>query len=272
MGQRSKRNAEFLAAHPVCCFCGGGKSSETIDHIPARALFLNRQWPEGYAFPACAACNAASRDDERLMALAVRIKISENYSDQAIAELERSVEGVRYRFPELARRFRELSRVETRQYLRERGVKGPTGEIYVVEPPQELFDATNRYGAKLAKALHFKHTGSIVPAGAAVQCTTVTNGALLKEDFPKSILELLQSAPRIERHKTMLDDQFTYRFAIVESGDAAGYWVVWGESIGMLLAVFEDAERYAEVRATRMKAMSSPLPANPPLGTAPTPA
>ena len=45
------RRTRFLAAHPYCCFCGGVVATETEDHIPARSLFVNRQWPEGYVFP-----------------------------------------------------------------------------------------------------------------------------------------------------------------------------------------------------------------------------
>ena len=62
------RRARFLAAHPCCCFCGGGIRAETEDHIPARSLFVDRQWPEGFVFPACRSCNSSSRFDGLLKA------------------------------------------------------------------------------------------------------------------------------------------------------------------------------------------------------------
>jgi len=56
MGQARRRRAaldRFLAEDPVCCFCGGSRAAETGDHVPGRAIFLERKWPEGYLFPAC---------------------------------------------------------------------------------------------------------------------------------------------------------------------------------------------------------------------------
>src|ERR1017187_879161 len=73
MGNASRRRTLFIAKHPMCCYCGGNTPTATEDHWPSRAIFNQRQWPEGYVFPACEQCNAATADDETLFAMLCRI-------------------------------------------------------------------------------------------------------------------------------------------------------------------------------------------------------
>ena len=72
MGEKVRRTQLFLAKHPLCCFCGGTEPAVTEDHVPARSFFAKRRWPEGYAFPACEKCNAATRLDEQVCNFLVR--------------------------------------------------------------------------------------------------------------------------------------------------------------------------------------------------------
>lgn len=255
MGRRAERKRRFLTAHPLCCFCGGKQAATTIDHIPARGLFLGRVWPDGYEFPACEACNAGASDDELLMSVAIRIFLHKEPSEQEERELELALSGVKHRHPNLLRQFRELTRVETRRFLRERG-HGTTlangGELYVMNIPPEMSEAYGRYGTKLAKALHYLHAGKITPATAEIKVRALTNADLIKLPFPADVLNILTNGTQIGRGTTSLAEQFSYRFAITDDAEASAFWVTFGESTAMLLAVFSDAERYARTKATRL--------------------
>jgi hypothetical protein len=68
MGAAKLRRRKLLEDGARCVFCGGGEPATTEDHVPARAFFDGRRWPEGFTFPACRACNEATRADEQLMA------------------------------------------------------------------------------------------------------------------------------------------------------------------------------------------------------------
>jgi hypothetical protein len=70
-GKLNKRQ-RFLADHPFCCFCGGTVAATTTDHVPNKAFFVNRDWPEGYEFPACSNCQGNSRVSELVCAAVVR--------------------------------------------------------------------------------------------------------------------------------------------------------------------------------------------------------
>jgi hypothetical protein len=60
MGMAKNLREEFFTKNPWCIFCGGTVAATTVEHCPPRAMFDNKEWPEGYAFPACASCNGGS--------------------------------------------------------------------------------------------------------------------------------------------------------------------------------------------------------------------
>src|SRR5262249_53641926 len=85
MGDSKRRKSKFFAEHPRCCFCGGSQRATTEDHQPARSLFDSRCWPEGYVFPACERCNAASRRDEAVLAFVTRLNYTPASTSRGLA-------------------------------------------------------------------------------------------------------------------------------------------------------------------------------------------
>ena len=255
MGRHSQRKREFLTRNPICCFCGGQTPAETEDHLPARSLFLNRRWPEGYVFPACRACNAGSSDDELVMAALVRLGVMADLTAEGEADLERVLSGLRFRLPQVYQSLREVSRIETRRFLRDRGVRGTTlpgiGEVYMVTVPATVIDVTQRYAEKLGKALHYLHAGKILPSTGKVVTHAFTNADLLNSNMPEKFFALLGGVPVLRRDVTPLADQFRYRFGVVGDGEASGYWIQFRGSMAMLVAVFLDEAEFQRRKAER---------------------
>lgn len=73
----------------------------------------------------------------------------------------------------------------------------------------------------------------------------------MKKDFPESISAMFSERAEVKRAKTNLDDQFSYQYGVVEESKASGFWVTWGGSIAMLLAVFIDGPEYERRRFIR---------------------
>jgi hypothetical protein len=192
-----------------------------------------------------------------MMSLLARMRLADQKSPRADEELKNAISGLRHRMPELQKQFEEVSRVETRQYFRERGLKSPSmpgvGELYLLKPPEQVWEGVERYGIKLAKALHYFHTGQIVPQTAAVLCKTVTAGNQLKAGFPHELIALFPGRPELKRESTSLDDQFSYQFGVLEGGVASGFWVKFGDNLAMLLAVFMDGAAYEERNVIRRR-------------------
>lgn len=228
MGDRKRRRRAFFVDHPLCCFCGGGASAITEDHVPARSIFDGRNWPEGYAFPACEACNAITRDDEKVMALLARLRNHEDIqTDLQRAEMRRAMSAVRRSFPD-AYESMQLSANQVRGFLRDTGRERPANislrEIPVVSVGA-FMGAIRSFAIKLFCALHYKHTGLIVPRNGAIVSKLYSNAQVHDGELPEELLKMVGSRPTLVRASRELHNQFTYMYSIGEDG-AIGIFVV----------------------------------------------
>jgi hypothetical protein len=117
VGDRRSIRERFFRQHPMCCFCGGTVAAAEIDHMPARTLFDERQWPEGYEFPACTPCNASSREDEAVLDCLVRLKQGQLTAVEE-REFTKALTSLNRRRPELVQAIKGQSRNETKALLR----------------------------------------------------------------------------------------------------------------------------------------------------------
>ena len=166
------RRERFFREHPTCCFCGGVSVATTEDHAPNRAVFDQRQWPEGYVFPACDGCNEATRKYEKIMAFLTRIDYGAPLTEAGKHDVRKAMRGIRNEFPSEYFSMK-MSANQTRNFLREQGRTLQTGDVLSDVPVLSIVHPTFReamkhFGIKLFCALHYKHTGEIVPANAAV--------------------------------------------------------------------------------------------------------
>lgn len=255
MGNRRRQRTAFFEANPWCCFCGGSARAVEEDHIPARAMFRRRAWPVGYVFPSCVPCNRASALDELAMAWLTRITIRDLDAEDE-AEMERCLMQLHDRQPSWVAGMQELSRTETRQYLRERGLSFESFsgmDLGIVTLPPELIAVPERYGVKLGKALYYLHTGRVLPVQGAVRVRVFPNTDYMAASFPIKRFAILTSLPVLTRSGKSLEDQFFYRYATVTEGGGAAFAVQFGESTALLLMVVEDAAAYAARRANRLQ-------------------
>ncbi|UGY20246.1 hypothetical protein HAP48_0024155 [Bradyrhizobium septentrionale] len=176
MGQKKIRKARFLALHPRCCFCGGNERTADIDHQPARALFNGRVGPEDFEFPACAACNQSSRHHENAMAVLVRLRDTRDDLEVYQEDLRKYFTSMGNNFPSLVR---PMTSNEKRSFLKDEGVQRPPGyvlsDLKMVTGSDFAIDAIENVFRKLLVALHYKHSGRIAAAGAAVTLVWFTN-------------------------------------------------------------------------------------------------
>jgi hypothetical protein len=96
MGQSKAQKlntAAFLAQYPICCFCGGNTPATTVGHVPNRAFFERKMWPDGYIFPACDVCQGDARTTDLVTAAVARI--SPGMSSTALREVRALYAGFR---------------------------------------------------------------------------------------------------------------------------------------------------------------------------------
>lgn len=185
------------------------------------------------------------------MSWLVRITISDP-DEEALRELSKALLGLHDKRPDWVASMTAASRIETRRYLRERGLsldsfKGV--EIELVTMPPELLDVPRRYGEKLGKALYYLHTGRVLPCDGLVRVHVYPNTDFMSANFPLDKFGILTEKPTVSRSGRSLADQFFYRFSIVNNGEAAAFLVQFGESVALSIFTFENAANYAARKA-----------------------
>lgn len=269
MGAAKKRKTEFFKQNPFCCFCGGSEAATTEDHVPARSIFDERKWPEGYNFPACKSCNRITRLDEKVVAFLSRIRSSNDgqQTPAQIAEMRRCMAAMHSDYPEAYKSLRPSSN-EVRRFLKERGIERTPNTtlsevpILSIGRPEFIIPIRN-FGIKLFCALHYKHTGTIVPVQWVVAMRMITNAQqnLLTEE----IFKVLGGRPTLVRSRNELHDQFSYVFAVASERSMSAYLCKFRESF-LLMGIIggnplpEEFDENPEMGAFQGSPFTHPTP------------
>lgn len=243
MGKKSDKNSAFLADNPICCFCGGSTLSEEIDHVPARVIFDQRQWPEGYAFPACVRCNRATRHDEQVVAMLCRV-YPDSTTPEGQKEISERLRAVAANYPGLLEEMNPSIR-QVRSAIKKYQIDKPQGStttdmpfLFVGGPLVEK--AVKRFGRKLFLALYYLHTGNILPCEGGVAIRWFSNLQMEAGELPGELAQVLQSIPSVERSRKDLSEQFFYRYVLMENRLGGGFLAGFRQSFAILGLVFAD--------------------------------
>ena len=246
MGESKNWKRAFLMKHPRCCFCGGTNESAEPDHVPSRAFFESKQWPEGFVFPACVACNRGTRHDEQKVAM-----LSWLFPDAATpvhsATATERIRAVAENYPAFFQELRPTARQRRNARGRFEFLQGPgvsLADLPLVSMSGPLVsEAIENFSRKLFCALYYKHTAQILPRSGSIALRWYTNLQLENDELPNSVLDLLSGLPKLIRATTKLDNQFTYRWVIVEDLDGvAAFLAFFRESFAILGYARKDGD------------------------------
>lgn len=241
MGKEARANRkEFFSKSPYCIFCGGHEPATTKEHCPPRAMFLNREWPEGFEFAACEKCNHESADDDVLAAFLARLDPIRNNGDRD-GRLMGLFYNAHRQHPRFVARMMDMGANESRRAAKKLGLTRPSGmtyrEIGIVNVTEEMDRAVQTLAGKLSKAIYYKTTGQPLPCHAEIQFNWFTNADLF-EFGSAPLLDAfagVQSAEGIVvRNRKSLHDQFSYRFSITDNGDIFLLQAVFGMAFGFV--------------------------------------
>lgn len=252
MGEARRKKQRLQDQGLPCIFCGGVAVATTEEHCPPRSLFRDRQWPEGFAFPACQRCNGGSSDDDLLIAFLAHLGPE---ADEATRRKSVGLmKAVHRQAPGLLGKMLSVSAVEARKFARKTGMKREPGmtfkDIGVVNVPDQLHAAVGRFALKLTKAVYYRHAGLVLPANAGVLFQWFTN-AELREHGRILVLDAMKqfdgmSAP-ITRTGQDLSDQFDYKYSVDEHGALHMLQVVFGEVFGFVSIFSQEAGRMERI-------------------------
>jgi hypothetical protein len=129
VGRSRDRRTAFFASHPLCCFCGGVTPATEEDHQPGRVFFRDREWPEGFVFPACSACNAVSRYAETAASV-LACSVADDFNR---SQYRSRVASLRMNRPDLIAGM-GMTANEKRGALKRLGLEPPPGVTILASP------------------------------------------------------------------------------------------------------------------------------------------
>jgi hypothetical protein len=213
MGQSKKNKQIFVQENGWCCFCGGQQPATTEDHVPSRNIFRQRRWPEGFVFPACLNCNSATSNDELIAGLYFRL--ADPFSDtNDRSEFSKMLMGVRNNYPEVLVHSK-MTANEKRAAFKKFELPPPNSafsEAPMLKITKLARNSITRFVFKLACALHYRHTGRILPAPGKIAFHYDTNVSLFANGISDDVLKCVPTLQVTQRCNSSLGDQFTYRF------------------------------------------------------------
>lgn len=228
--RKEDRRAEILREHPVCCYCGGARLAETIDHAPPRICFKGKVGPEGYELPACLACNNDISLSEMVAAFYIRMAddTPENFDD---ADIQRLISAIANNAPSCLPNPR-LSSAEKRRTLRERGLALPAGALLADAPIAGIPDAVQAhmslFARKMLAALFYRETGRILGDEHRLILQWAQRGSPAAEVSLQCATAWFGRMRTGRRQKADLGTQFAYRFGYHENHGFFGLWMEFG--------------------------------------------
>lgn len=259
MGAAKKRKQAFFREHARCCFCGGSQEATTIDHVPMRAAFAGNIGPEGFEFPACAACNRGTSGSEQVFALYVRLldQIDENYDQALIGTL---IRGVRNNYPRLLPNPR-LGASSKRRALRHYGWELERGQLLddvsLVGVPEQFDEHARMNVTKLLAALYYRHTGAVVSDASGVLWGWSQQGLPGVDEAQDVLFDGMPELVIGKRTNTSIGDQFAYRWGVnaeeglfgFAAGFGAGLFVFGASAPWGKVSQLENWERFGPPRS-----------------------
>jgi hypothetical protein len=241
MGAATKHKKAFLLKHPYCAFCGGVAPATTVEHCPPRSLFQDRQWPEGFEFPCCEACNHGTSNEDLLVAMLGRLDPFTELGDRD-GRQNGLMRAVSKQFPDLFPKLIPSTAREARSRDRKLGIKPASGRTHLETPvlsvPAEFHIAICTFGRKLAKAIFYRDSSTIFPSNGCLFLNWFSNEQLMltgKYQMLELMRELDGVAPQLARSGRLLNDQFSFKLSMSPQKDTLVLQVVLGKSLGFVV-------------------------------------
>lgn len=246
MPKQAMTTSEFLNQHPFCCFCGGVVPATTRDHVPPKIAFHNKDWPEGFEFPACKECNGGTKLlDQEFALLCAFGGFDGPINPLRMAQFKKTYTAVVNNNIALAIGLRPSAN-QKRHALKELGQTLPRGSTYneqpIIQLPHKAVLAHEVLAFKLGCALHYHHYKRALPANAKIADALNTNFSIVTEGVSEKLLKMTVLAPPPMRGNKDLREQFEYRYSPPNDFGMGIYICKFGESFHLNILTLEQPE------------------------------
>jgi hypothetical protein len=251
MGQARHKKKHFFAVHPSCCFCGGTTGATTIDHVPPRVCFPGRIVPDGFEFPACVKCQAATRLDEQIFGLYARALDwnDENFEKNEVDKLIRGVfNNASYALPNPF-----LGANAKRNVLKAWGLQKPreyfVRDLPIISIDQRVNASLLSVANKLACAIYYKEKLRCVPQNSYIWSYWSAPGIPNDVSGIQNFIDMTPLLRNGVRTNMKFDGRFSYRINKADTPDILACVSQFGAGLIAISVIVDE---------TSMKEVSDP--------------
>jgi len=237
MGNRKKYREKFFSVHNFCCFCGGNIAAAEIEHMPSRAMFRSKHRPQGFEFPICVDCNRVSRRSEAIVSFMALSKFDIDIYDKAYNHIRQIMDSIKRHHPAL---LDEIIRGGKGNRHREKQLQPKIGtDMRLVNLGPITKQHLELFGAKMALAAFYEHTGKPLALSGGVFTTVHTPVDFIEETLPE-FPDYFGNFETLKQGRWDVRDQFEYRCALTDNKDAAIFQFFFHQNFLLTSFAFND--------------------------------
>ncbi len=176
--QRSLKKAEILKAAVRCVYC---KNTEalTVEHMPPRGLFKDKDRPSGWEFACCNRCNEGTRGADAVAQFVSKIEaISENsWKQESLLKLKSALQ---IHAPSV---FHEILKADTwtDALVNRRGLLHPVKSVRLNGPETKRY--LDIFAAKIAMAAFHTYTKRPLNMDSIIYTQWYLNGGIQQKEY-----------------------------------------------------------------------------------------
>ena len=247
MGQQKQRRLRFFSEHPICCFCGGEAAAEEIEHYPPKVMFIGKQRPAGFEFPACISCNRVTRKSDSVVSFFAKYASANAFASSRQKEFEKDAIALAKYCPTT---YDEILEGRYGNRALERKLSARVKEkVSVITTGATQKKHLEVFAIKMTAAAFYQVTGKIAPAGTLFSIFQHTQVDFTQNQFPNE-LDNLGLFHTMSQGTWDVADQFAYRHSVTKEGDAGIFQFLFHKNL--LISAFLFADKFESLDQQRL--------------------
>lgn len=228
MAARRRDYNRLLKEYPMCAYCGGTSSADTVDHCPPISMFVKRDRPKGLETPSCNACNQGAKECENLVAFLGQMKFGQ-IGEAGVQHFSELCRHMMNNHPALVDALRPT--IGQKRYIER--LSNAVGDDFGVLDLRQPIVSRNilLFGAKLAMSLHFHQRKEVLPPNGRIAVMFFSNQNVLEETVPHHLFDMLPDTKTLRQGQKEVGGQFLYSSGATTDSDATAHWASFGDAL-----------------------------------------
>jgi hypothetical protein len=249
MGQakiKRETQAELLKRFPICIYCGSN-SSGSIDHCPPKAMFNNKDRPNGFEIPSCTGCNKGSSHADVIASLLGRVMDTPG-TNSDMADFSKLLSAAQNNIPNL---LREMEVGRGGQKIARKATGYSENEFALRVDGPIVSQHMEAFSAKLIVAADFELNRVPLPPRAGIVARWYSNADRMTGEYKASWFDGWEGPETLRQGKKEVSEQFTYSYFKSPTGPARGYLLTFRQSFAVVGIVSLDRNFFDQNKIER---------------------